>query len=135
MNQMSRLIMKKAPTSESPLHEYSTKKRSPAQSLGWLLSGYRISTRKPTREHEQAKPHEPLKSLKLEAEEFVVAFTEGPYRSSGWVFAWPRGFAERGPGGFAGEVRLLVRDCDELSGGGDGIDGIDPCGELALEML
>jgi len=124
-------VDKGAPTSESPLHEYSMKKRSPAQSLGWLLLGYQISTCKPARE--QAKLHEPLKSLKLEAEEFVVALTEGPYRISGWVFAWLGGFAA---GGFAGEVcpGLLARDC-ELSGGGDGIDGIDPCGELALEML
>jgi len=36
--------------------------------------------------------------------------------------------------GLAGAICLLVRDC-ELSGGGDGIDGIDPRGELALEIL
>jgi len=36
--------------------------------------------------------------------------------------------------GLAGTICLLVRDC-ELSGGGDGIDGIDPRGELALEIL
>ena len=36
--------------------------------------------------------------------------------------------------GLAGAICLLVKDC-ELSGGGDGIDGIDPRGELALEIL
>ncbi len=39
-----------------------------------------------------------------------------------------------GPATLAGEECLLVRDCG-LSGGGEGIDGIDPRGELALEML
>ena len=79
--------------------------------------------------------HEPLalKSLKLDAEELAVA---GPYRSSGCAFAWPVVVAE-GPAGLASEDRevcLLVTDCG-LSGGGDGIDGIDPRGELELEML
>lgn len=76
--------------------------------------------------------HEPLKSLKLEAEEPAVA---GPYRSSGCAFAWL--VVAEGPAGLAGEDRevcLLVTDCG-LSGVGDGIDGIDPRGELALEML
>ena len=41
-----------------------------------------------------------------------------------------------GPVGLAGEDSLLLRDGDcGLSGGGEGIDGIDPRGELALEML
>ena len=76
--------------------------------------------------------HEPLRSLKLDAEEAAVAFTEGPYRSSGCTFAWP---VAEGPAGLAGEVCcLLVGDCG-LSGGGDGIDGIDPRAELALEIL
>ena len=42
--------------------------------------------------------------------------------------------AVEGPAGLVGEVCLLVRDC-ELSEAGDGIEGIDPRGELALEML
>jgi len=75
-----------------------------------------------------------LKSLKLEVEEFVVAFTEDPYRSTGCVFVWPCGIVVDGPAALAGEECLLVRDCG-LSGGGEGIDGIDPRGELALEML
>ena len=75
-----------------------------------------------------------LKSLKLEADEPAVA---GPYRSSGCAFAWAVVVAEEGPAGLAGEDRevcLLVTDCG-LSGVGDGIDGIDPRCELALEML
>lgn len=83
---------------------------------------------------QQGKQREPLRSLKLEAEELVVTFTEGPYRSSGWVFAWPCGIVVEWPADLVGEVCLLVRDC-ELSGGGDGMDGMDPRGELALEML
>lgn len=67
-------------------------------------------------------------------EEFVVAFTVGPYRSTGCPFVWPGGIVVEGPAGLAGEVCLLLRDCG-LSGGGEGIDGIDPRGELALEML
>ena len=39
-----------------------------------------------------------------------------------------------GPAGLGDEAYLLVSDC-ELSGEGDGIEGIDPRGELALEML
>jgi hypothetical protein len=88
----------------------------------------------PTREREQRKLYEPLKSLKLDVEEFVVAFTEGPYRSTGRVFVWPGWIEVEEPAGLAGEERLLIRDCG-LSGGGEGIDGIDPRGELALEML
>ena len=87
----------------------------------------------PTREREQRKLYEPLKSLKLDVEEFVVAFTDFPYRSTGCPFVCPGGIVAEGPAGLAGEVRLLLRDCG-LSGG-EGIDGIDPRGELALEML
>ena len=103
---------------------------SQAQSSDWPL--VELPNETPTRK--QGKLHEPLKSLKLEVEEFVVAFTEDPYRSSGCAFAWPCGMIVEGPAGLAGEVCLLVRD-GGLSGGGDGIDGIDPRGELALEML
>ena len=88
----------------------------------------------PTREREQRKLYEPLKSLKLDVEEFVVALTVGPYRSTGFPFVWPDGIAVEGPAGLAGEVCLLLRDSG-LSGGGEGIDGIDPRRELALEML
>jgi len=75
-----------------------------------------------------------LKSLKLDVEEPVVTFTDGPYRSKGWVLVCPDGVAVVGAAGLGGEACLLVRDC-ELSGVGEGIDGIDPRGELALEML
>jgi len=84
----------------------------------------------PTREQEQRKLYEPLKSLKLDVDEFVVAFTEGPYRITGCVFVWPGGIVVEGPAGLAGDLR----DCG-LSEEGEGIDGIDPRGELALEML
>jgi len=80
------------------------------------------------------KLYKPLRSLKLDVEEFVVAFAERPYRSTGCDFVWPGGIVVEGPAGLAGEECLLRRDCG-LSGGGDGIDGIDPRGELALEML
>ena len=38
-----------------------------------------------------------------------------------------------GPAGLVGDEGLLVRDCGLSEG--DGIDGIDPRCELALEML
>ena len=72
--------------------------------------------------------HEPLRSPKLEAEKPAVTFIVGPYRSSGCPFAWP---VVEGPAGLAGEVCLLVGDCG-LSSRGDGTNGIDPRGELAL---
>ena len=118
-------------TSESLLHEYSTKKHSQAQSSDWLL----VESPNENETRCQGNLHEPLKSLKLEAEEPAVAFTVGPYRSSGCAFAWLD--VVQGPAGLTGEVCLLVKlvsDCG-LSGGGDGIDGIDPRGELALEIL
>jgi hypothetical protein len=87
----------------------------------------------PTREREQRKLYEPLKSLKLDVEEFVVAFTEGPYRSNGCAFVWPGGMVVEGPAGLAGEGCLLLRDCGLSEG--EGIDTIDPRRELALEML
>jgi hypothetical protein len=125
-------IDRKALTSESLHHEYSTKRHFQAQSSGWLLVELPNETL-PTREREQRKLYEPLRSLKLDAEEFVVAFTEDPYRNTGCAFVWPGGTVAEGPAGLAGEECLLLRDCG-LSGG-EGIDGIDPRAELALEML
>jgi hypothetical protein len=61
-------------TSESLLHEYWTKKRSLAQSSGWLLVELPNQIRRMSA-REQENLHEPLKSLKLEAEEPVA---EGP---------------------------------------------------------
>lgn len=80
------------------------------------------------------KLYKPLKSLKLDVDEFVVAFTEGPYRSNGCAFVWPGGSVVEGPAELAGKGCLLLGECG-LSEGGDGIDTIDPRGELALEML
>jgi hypothetical protein len=133
----SKVMVIETLTSESLLHEYSTKMRFQAQSSDWLLVELPNENGTRCQPREQGKPHEPLKSLKLEAEEPAVAFTVGPYRISGCAFAWFNGAVVEGPAGLVGEVCLLVklvRDCG-LSGGGDGIDGIDPRGELALEIL